>query len=220
MPGPEETRRALQVITGAAVTTASGLISVENPDQTRAALLEAAPPIVAFYSDGSSALAADHYDDLRDAAQVTSRFRAEPIVEVRDDKIRTGVLWATEPLFLDEPDDVLAASRLAEIVQYETARSFHDTITTNTKRDPAAAGWQRHTSGSGCKFCRMLSGRGAVYRADTARFASHPNCSCTASPVFDGDAGPPASVMQYVASLKRRSPSQQRALREFLAAMP
>ena len=36
----------------------------------------------------------------------------------------------------------------------------------------------------GCRFCSMLAGRGEVYRADTARFASHPNCHCTAAPVM------------------------------------
>ena len=219
MPGPEETRRALQVVTSAAVSDASSLLTA-NPDQTRAALLTVSPEIVSYYSDGSAALAADHYDDLREAAGAPVGYRAEPIVNLREEKIRVGVLWATEPLYLPEPDELLAASRLAEVIQLETARPFRSTITTNARRDPAAVGWTRIASGNTCKFCHFLAARGAVYRAETARFASHPKCDCTAAPVFQGQPGEPASVMQYVASLKKRSPSQQEALRRALAAMP
>lgn len=220
MPQPEEVRRALQVVTAAAVDTASGLLTPSAPDVTRDRLLAAAPEIVSFYSDGTAALAADHYDDLREAAGAPGRFTAEPIVVLREEKIRTGMIWAVGPLFNDDPDAALATTRVAEVIQFETARPFRDTITTNTRRDPAAVGWQRHTSTSGCAFCRMLAGRGAVYRAETARFASHPHCTCSASPVFDSNAGPEASPMQYVASQRKRSHAQQAALREFLAAMP
>jgi hypothetical protein len=72
------------------------------------------------------------------------------------------------------------------------------------------------TSG-GCKLCRMLADRGAVYRHDTARFAAHPNCHCGAEPVFGAnDTGETASVMQYVASKRNRTPAQQAELRDYL----
>jgi hypothetical protein len=218
VPTPEEARRGLVLITNRAVDSAAGIITA-NADATREALMVATPELVAYYSDGTAALAADHYDDLRAAAKPASRYVAEPVVHLREEKIRTGVLWAVEPLYRPEPDAALTASRIGEIVQYETARPFRDTITTNTRRDPAARGWRRITGG-GCAFCRMLAGRGAVYRADTARFASHPNCGCTAAPVFEGEPGADANVMQYVASQRTRTPQQKQALRDFLAAMP
>lgn len=218
MPTPEEARRGLVLLTTAAVADATALVT-SSADRTQAALLTAAPDLVAYYSDGTAALAADHYDDLREAANASGRYVAEPIVRLREEKIRTGVLWAVEPLYRPEPDRVLALTRVGEVVQYETARPFRETITTNTRRDPQAAGWQRITSG-GCKFCRMLAGRGAIYRAATARFAAHPNCGCSAAPVFEGQPGEEASVMQYVASQRTRSPQQKQALRDHLAAMP
>lgn len=218
MPGAEETRRALVLVSNRAVTDASKLVT-SSADATRDSLLAATPEIVAYYSDGTAALAADHYDDLRAAANAPGRYAAEPVALLREEKIRTGVLWSVEPLFRAEPDQVLALSRIGEVVQYETARPFRDTITTNTRRDPAAVGWTRITSG-GCKFCRLLAGRGAVYKQSTAHFAAHPNCGCSAAPVFDGQPGEEASVMQYVASKRTRSPQQKQALREYLAALP
>lgn len=219
MPTAEEARRGLALVTSKAVEDASKLVGA-SADRTRDALLVATPEIVAYYSDGTSALAADHYDDLRASANAPGRYIAEPVVRLREDKIRTGVLWSVEPLYRPEPDQVLTLARVAQVVQYETARPFRDTITTNTRMDPAAVGWQRVTSGKSCKFCSFLAGRGAVYRAATARFASHPGCDCSAAPVFDATAGPEAHVMQYVASQRTRSPAQRQRLREALAAMP
>lgn len=219
MPTRDEARRGLILLTSAAVDDASRLVG-EAPDRTRDALLVGVPEVVSYYSDGTAALAADHYDDLREEANPRRRYTAEPVAELRDEKLRIGVLWAVEPLYDPEPDRTLTLSRLAQVVQYETARPFRQTITANTRRDPSAVGWQRITGGDGCKFCRMLAGRGAVYKQATARFASHPKCDCTAAPVFDDNAGPEASVIQYVASLRKRTPAQRETLRRFLAAMP
>lgn len=218
MATAEEIRRALVLVTTSAVDTASSLVTA-SPDATRDVLLIATPEIVSYYSDGSAALAADHYDELRDAAGAMGRFVAEPVIELREERLRRGVLWAADAL-TGEPDETLARARLAEVIQFETARPFRQTITTNARHDPAAVGWQRVTSGSSCKFCQLLAGRGAVYKASTARFASHAHCDCSAQPVFDSGAGPQASVLQYVASKRHRSASERQALREHLAAMP
>ena len=64
----------------------------------------------------------------------------------------------------------------------------------------------------------MLSDKGAVFRAETARFAAHSNCHCSAAPVFNGQDGEEANVMQYVASQKRRSEKDRARLREYLNA--
>jgi hypothetical protein len=65
----------------------------------------------------------------------------------------------------------------------------------------------------------MLADRGAVYKESTARFASHPNCFCSAQPVFgENDTGEEASVIQYIASRRSRTPEQRAVLRDYLAA--
>lgn len=218
MPTASESKAALQLVTSAAVTaavTALGRLS-GPPDEQRAVLLEAVPGIITYYSEGSSALAADFYDDERERAAPPKLYLAEPVIEDRTVKIRRGVAWAADPLFGDEPDLGASAQRLADVVNLETARPYRDTILTNRRRDPSAAGWRRVTNG-GCRLCRMLADRGAVYIDTTARFAAHPSCKCTAQPVFSSqDYGEEANVMQYVASRRKRTPEQQNALREYL----
>jgi hypothetical protein len=218
VPTPDEARRALVVVTDRAVVDARRLIG-RNADRTRDALVDGIPTVVAYYSNGTAALAADHYDDIRAEADAPGLYVAEPVVDLDEQRLRRHALWAAAPMYGEQPDLELVSSRVAEVVQYETARPFRETITTNTRRDPAAVGWRRIAS-VGCKFCRMLADRGAVYRASTATFAAHPHCGCSAAPVFDGNAGPEASVIQYVASQRRRTPAQQAALRRYLAAMP
>jgi hypothetical protein len=216
MPTASESKAALQLITGAAVSAAVAALGRLRgaPEEQRSVLLEAVPGVIAYYSEGSSALAADFYDDERERAAPPKLYIAEPVIEDRTVKIRRAVAWASQPLF--EDDRELSASRLAEVVNLETARPYRDTILTNRERDPAAVGWRRVTNG-GCKMCRMLADRGAVYMDTTARFAAHPACKCTAQPVFSSsDYGEEASVMQYMASRRKRTSEQQEALREYL----
>ena len=216
MPTALESRATLTVVTGAAVNAVQQLLGslTGSPDAVRSDLLSAVPEVIGYYADGSSALAADFYDDERDRASARGRFTAEPVVLDRWEKVGRALAWATQPLVEGDGD---VPARLAEVVQIETARPYRDTITTNRQRDPEAVGWQRVSAG-GCSFCRMLASRGAVYRAETARFASHTNCHCTAQPVFKGnDPGDEASVIQYVASKRRPSARDRARVRAYLA---
>jgi len=184
-------------------------------ESRRLQLLDTLPDVVGFYSEGSAALAADFYDDAR--VGVAGSYAAAPVLLDRTVKIRRGVAWASEPLSVD--DDELAAARFAKLMRSEMARPYRDTILTNQKQDPAAVGWKRITRGSAsCTFCRMLAARGAVYRKDTATFAAHDDCMCTAAPVFKGSAvGPEANTVQYMASKRRRTPKEKAFLRDYLA---
>lgn len=216
MTTASESKAALQLVTGAAVNAvvaALGRLS-GPPEQRRASLLDIAPAVIAHYSDGSSALAADFYDDEREIAAPPKLYIAEPVILDRAVKIRRAIAWASDPLFAGDPEK--SAGRLAEVVQLETARPYRDTILTNRNRDPSAVGWRRITNG-GCKLCRMLADRGAVFTDKTARFAAHANCKCSAQPVFStDDYGDEANVMQYMASRRKRTPEQQEVLREYL----
>ena len=135
----------------------------------------------------------------------------------RSEKIGRSIAWAAEPLVLGIAGaSDLVESRLAEVIQFEVAKPYRDTITTNRRRDPDAVGWRRISNG-GCRFCVMLADRGAVFKAETARFAAHPNCNCVAQPVFaTNDTGEEASVIQYMASRRTRSPKQRAELRDYL----
>ena len=216
MPTALESRAALTLVTGAAVNAVQQVLGslTGPPESVRSDLLDAVPQVIGYYADGSSALAADFYDDERERAAARGRFTAEPVVLDRWEKIGRAVAWATQPLIEGDGD---VPARLAEVVQIETARPYRDTITTNRHRDPESVGWRRVAAG-GCSFCRMLADRGAVYRSDSARFASHTHCHCTAEPVFrSNDTGESVSVVQYVASKRRPSAKDRARVRDYLA---
>lgn len=220
MTTASESRAALELVTTSAVAEATSLPERfrGSPEARRAALLESVPALISYYSDGTSALAADFYEEQRELAQVQSVFVAVPIVADRVERQRRAVAWASEPMF-DAALGVTVASRLAEVVQIETARPYRDTILGNRNRDPDAVGWKRIANPGACKFCVMLAGRGTVYRSKTVRFASHENCFCSAAPVFGkDDVGEEVSRFQYMASIRQRTPKQKAELRAYLNA--
>lgn len=217
MPTPLEYRSALQVVTGAAVgdvlDALPGLSG--SPEQQRALLLDAVPSVVDYYSDAAAALGADSYMEARELAAVRSRFTAAVLVQDMTVKLRRGVAWAALPLFKEDKER--AAARLSTVIQPAVARPFRDTVIGNRRRDPASIGWRRIARPGACRFCRMLADRGAVYKRDTARFASHNHCHCTCEPVFETDKDvTEASVMQYTASQKNISEKQKARLRDYL----
>lgn len=226
MPSPRETRAALQLLTAKAIRASQGLYGglVGSPTERRFALLTDVPELIGYYSEGSAALASDFYEEERELAGVRDRFAPEIVIADRTVKTRRAVAWAAEPLFEAGDEAALAeslllsTSRMAEVIQLDVARAFRDTITTNRQNDPQAVGWRRIANG-GCGFCRMLADKGAVYRESTALFAAHTKCHCTAQPVFKAnDPGDEASVMQYKASRRSRTPKQRQELRDYIAA--
>ncbi|ROS28912.1 hypothetical protein EDF22_0644 [Rathayibacter sp. PhB127] len=213
---PKESRAALKLLTGQAAATSLELLrsTSGSPESRRTALLDGGEDLVGYYSEGSAALAADFYEDQREAAGAAGVYRVELVVADRTVKLRRALAWAADPLF--QGDELLAGDRLAGVIQLDTARPFRDTILTNQQKDPQSVGWRRITSG-GCKLCRMLADRGAVYKESTAQFAAHPNCNCSAQPVFvGGDVGEEASGFQYLGSRRNRTPESRRRLREYL----
>ena len=214
-----QSKAALRLVTTESVDTAVGLLVAlpGSPTARRAALLNGVPEIIGYFSEGSAALAVDFYEEERVRAGVRDRtFVTEFVVNDRTVKIRRGVAWAADPLFSD--DEETASKRLAEVVQLETAKPYRDTILTNRQNDPESVGWRRITTG-GCRFCRMLSDRGAVYRQSTVQFAAHPNCHCTAQPVFkENDPGTEVGEFQYMASRRNKTPATRARVRDYLDA--
>lgn len=216
----DESKQALRLLTSESVDTVVGLLTnlSGSPTARRAALLNSVPEIVGYFSEGSAALAVDFYEEERLRAGVRDKtYVTQFVVKDRVVKIRQGVAWASDPLFSD--DQSLAGRRLAEIVQLETARPYRDNILTNRRRDPAAVGWRRNTSAGACRFCRMLADRGAIYRRETVQFAAHPNCHCTAVPVFgQNDTGEEVGDFQYMASRRNKTPAMRKRIRDYLDA--
>lgn len=172
-------------------------LDLSRPEVARDALLEYVPYLVETYGDSAAAVAADWYDEVRSAESVPGRFRALAQPSPYQSAVEETVRRAAGSLFTDSPAGTLTAL-LAPSGKYVLAAG-RQTIATSTARDPRASGWQRVTRVGACGFCRMLSGRGGVYREATAHFAAHGDCNCAAVPSWDPNA-PEVDVALYKAS--------------------
>jgi hypothetical protein len=182
-------------------------LTVADALEVREALEELLPGMVAVYGDLSATVAADWYDEVRAAAGVRGRFRAEPAGSFDPEAVRANARWAIGPLFAQEPDWDGALERLTPEVGRMVAQSGRNTITKSTVRDRQAVGWRRVTnSAKPCKFCVALAARGAVYKQETVNFATHTNCSCSVAPSWDKSA-PEVPVQAYEASADTSSMS-------------
>ena len=179
-------------------------IDLERPEAARDALLEYVPFLVATYGEQAASMAADWYDDVRAAESIGGRFRAAMTVPDESEAAEGLVRRAAGALFTDAP---LAALPMiqgkAAMYAIEGARQ---TVMTATTRDPRSSGWKRITRAGACRFCRMLAGRGAVYKESTVHFAAHGGaeggeCNCAAVPSWDPDA-PEVDVFLYEASAR------------------
>jgi hypothetical protein len=189
----EAHRRDLRAITALADNDLQLLwrrFDVSDGVRAREALMQALPELVGAYGSAAATLGADWYDDLRDtAAPRARRFRAAPAGLPDADRTDALARWGVEPLFKATGPEMAAAattalSNVGGGLQRILANAARATVITSTGNDPAAQGWSRSTSG-GCDFCKMLAGRGAVYRTvDTADFEAHDRCHCIAVPAF------------------------------------
>lgn len=150
------------------------------------------------YGLAAGGLAADWYDELRADANVGGKIVIDLAPMPSDGLFR----WIADDAQSGDP--ATAFDRTQGEMQRMVANQHRSTITDLAGRDRYAAGWARVGSGDTCDFCRMLTARGAVYSAPTARFASHPNCHCLAAPKF-GRANDLAPALPYSKSPRQRS---------------
>ena len=182
-------------------------LDLSRPEAARDALLAFTPALVEQYGEQAAAVAADWYDDVRAAERVRGRFRAEMVTPGEQEAVEGTVRRLAGDLFTDDPSPMLAGL-LAAAPKFALAGS-RLTVVRSTERDPQAAGWQRVIRGGACRFCRMLHGRGAVYKESTVNFAAHKACDCAAAPSWDPNA-PEVDVRLYEAS-RRMTALRQRA---------
>lgn len=208
---PEVVRAQLAVVSAAAATdladAASGSVD---------AMLQALGLIVPSYYDAAGSLAAAWYDEIRDESRPSSVYAPTIIGDPATDWIEREAADLLRSLDTDlDAEMARMLDEIAALAEKEVARGFRDTIIGNARQDSDAIGWSRVTRGAGCKFCRMLADKGAVYRSEaTAIFAAHKNCNCAARPAFrNGEHGPEASVIQYVASSRRAKSEKAQATR-------
>lgn len=177
-------RRGVTRITTAAERDLAGhWRQVDDAAKARDALMDLLPPLVDRYGLAAAAFAAEWYDELRDQRNVRGRFTAEP-VDLGDTRTDQLARVAVGPLFSAEPDWRSALVLAQGGLQRRVANGARQTVMRSSIRDPQARGWQRVGDGNTCEFCAMLLGRGAVYTEETADFAAHDHCGCSAEPAF------------------------------------
>ena len=153
------------------------------------------PVIAERYGLAAGALAADWYDDAREAAEVAGYFRASPAPLPDAGRYQALAAWAATK---DDVETLVLGG-----VQRIIANAHRETVMGSALADPSAEGWARFARGAEtCGFCYMLTSRGAVYTDKTATFGAHDNCDCGAGPVWKGDR---RTVDTYRKSVRRRS---------------
>lgn len=196
-------------------------LNLRRPEAARDALLDFLPLLTDRYGEIAAVVAAEWYDGVRDAAGVRGSFRARPAELVAPSVVQERARFGAQHLWTPQPEQTLSFLTTA-MTKYALQPGW-DTVLQSTRRDPQASGWRRVARTDGCDFCRMLEGRGGVYKEATVRFAAHGDCNCAAVPDWDPDA-PEVDVMAYVASRRtsRMSPAQREAhnarVRDWIAA--
>lgn len=210
MPTPARLRSQLRQLTDLAEGDLDGLWrDIEKAAAAEERLRDVLPTLIDTYGSASSAIAADWYDDLRDAMTIRGRFSAIP-AQIEDSGGQSLVGWA-----LDEAKDVNTFKTLiVGGMQRRIANFARQTLMGSSIEDPSAEGWQRISQG-GCNggFCDMLAGRGAVYSEAGSDFASHDHCQCYAMPAFDGH---PKPVKPYTPTLRNVSDADRARVRDYL----
>lgn len=215
-----EAFRATTVAVGDAavadLTAVWGSWGWDDPFSVRGAASLVVPDVVWTYQGVAGGYAADQYDEWRELERVRGRFVASPAALAAEDQVLAGVRNAVGSLFGASPDVDAARSLLAGSVARHVMHGATDTIVGATRADPQAAGWRRVARPSACRFCRMLAGRGGVYRSEsTAQFSAHDWCFCACAPSWDQDA-PDMPAVAYVASRRRPSDADRERVRAYL----
>jgi hypothetical protein len=155
---------------------------VDDAVRARDALMDVLPPLTGLYGTAAASLAADYYDDLRDAQRAAGAFSAIVADLVDPEALTVLARVAVGPLFGASPDMAAALVLAKGGLQRHVANTARETVRTSTVEDRAARGWVRVGSGS-CDWCRQYL-TGEVVSDPGYGFDAHDHCGCTAEPVF------------------------------------
>jgi hypothetical protein len=192
--------------------------------------------LVDEYGAASAALSADYYDAERVAARVTGRFTVPLLNPPSDEQVDTSLRWATKDIWERDPDDPATtdaqreplevrleqAEKKAEAVaQKLVTDQGRGTVQEAVRQDRMATAWARSAALGACAFCKLLATRGAVYKADTAKFRAHDGCHCGVVPVFKGQRFEPSDHAREWERLYREfaAPHSGDQLRRFRLAL-
>jgi hypothetical protein len=191
-------RESLVIVTAEAVQEISPIWQLPTTDITQA-LFDVVPGVVQKWNLAAAAVAADWYDQLREADGITGDFTAI-IPDLGDQGAQALAGWGAdalkapvehEPVQLDKLSPVESAqSRVEGGLQKRLVNAANLTVSQSAKEDPNARGWMRLTRPDACRFCLMVASRGGVFTKASSTFACHEHCHCEAIPAWGGKALP------------------------------
>lgn len=167
------------------------MFDVNNAKETWGPFQTSLMLLIANRGRTSAGLASAYYRRLRNSQGVEGEAAARIVTPVRE-RVQVGLthvlLNTLDQLKLKRPPSEVAKATLVNVSGEATRHVLNagrQTIEVSIRADPQALGWQRITSSSACKFCKMLADRGPIYKSSrTARFQSHNHCACSAEPLF------------------------------------
>jgi hypothetical protein len=182
---------------------------VSDAVAAREPLYDILPALIDTYGAAASSLAAEWYDEVRAKAGVGGSFTAIP-ADVKDLGVPALIGYAES-----KATDYTSFRTLIEGgMQRRIANFSRGTVIGSAVRDPKAEGWQRVGAGA-CAFCAMLISRGSVYRtAESADFASHDHCRCSALMVWSGESRP---VRPYTPTNRNITDADRARVRAWIA---
>lgn len=143
-------------------------LNLERPERLAEPLVEVLAALVGRYGSAAATLAADFYDEAREAAGAPGSFRAIPAPEPETERLEALARWGVGPLFAANPDPAGALSLLSGGTQRQVLAMGRHTTEGSATLDPAGPAFARHASANACAFCRMLATRGAAYTSREA----------------------------------------------------
>ena len=143
-------------------------LNLTKPDRLAGPLAEILAALIEKYGTAGASLAADWYDEARDAAGAAGSFTALPALPPDPERVQVLSRWGIGPLFGANPDGAAALSLLAGGLQRQVLKMPRATTEGSATLDPAGPTFARHASANACAFCRMLASRGAVYTSAEA----------------------------------------------------
>ncbi len=187
-------------------------LDMSNVQIVRSRLLKFVPDLVETYGEAAAAMAQDWYEEVREGLGLPGHFRAvAPSAEFWA-QTREATEGTVRRVAETATSQAAALTALSSKAGKYAIGGSREAIRRSAFADPRASGWRRVTRGATCKFCRMLAGRGAVYRDDTVRFAAHGKCDCAAVPSWDSSA-PEVDVDLYKASERTTGMSDEERAR-------
>lgn len=183
----------------------------------RELLAEVLPELTAIYGEAAASLAADWYDEIRELEAPPNARRFSAQVATLPPREQTDVIarFVVGPMFSIDPNPSAALDLAHGSLQRLIADMDRGTTIGSSISDPSSNGWRRVTDGNACDFCRMLSGRGAVYREATVNFGAHDHCGCSGVPSFGDDR---LAAREFVPSTRNISPADRQRAREWMRA--